>query len=75
MEKINFDNRLIPLILNLHKPSMWIDFDQEADVLYISFEKPQDADDSIMQDDGRIFNYRGDHLVGITVLNASQFRN
>lgn len=72
MEKVNFDTRLIPMLLQLQKNSIWIDVDNEADVLYISFEKPQRADDSIMQDDGRVFNYRGDKLVGITVMNVSK---
>ena len=48
-----------------------IDYDQEADVLYISFERPQQATDSEMTDDGFIMRYRGKQLVGITVLDAS----
>ncbi len=39
-------------------------------MLYISFRKPQQADDSIMEDDGNIYHYRGDQLVGVTVLHA-----
>ncbi len=50
---------------------IWTDYDPEADVLYISFRKPQQANDSIMEDDGNIYHYRDDLLVGITVLNAS----
>jgi uncharacterized protein YuzE len=50
---------------------MWTEYD-EADVLYISFRKPQPANDSIMEDDGNIYHYRDNELVGITVLNASQ---
>jgi len=30
---------------------MWIDYDKEADVLYISFKKPQQANDSVMEED------------------------
>lgn len=48
-----------------------IDYDQEADVLYISFDRPQQATDSEMTDDGFIMRYRGEQLVGITVLDAS----
>ena len=44
----------------------------EADVLYLSFEKPQCADDSMMEDDGNIYHYRKNHLVGITLSNARQ---
>jgi hypothetical protein len=38
---------------------MWIDYDDEADVLYISFEKPQQATDSEMLDDGILLRYSG----------------
>jgi|LULS01.1.fsa_nt_gb uncharacterized protein YuzE len=72
METIRFDPKMIPMILNLHRPSVWIDFDKAADTLYISFEKPQRAEDSIMEDDGNIYHYRADDIVGITVLNASK---
>jgi uncharacterized protein YuzE len=49
----------------------WVDYDAEADVLYISFERPQKATDSVMTEDGILLRYRGDRLVGITVLEAS----
>jgi uncharacterized protein YuzE len=51
-----------------------IDYDKEVDVLYISFEKPQRADDSIIQDDGKIYHYRLEEIVGITVPNASKIQ-
>ena len=63
---------LIDQVLALPARQMWTDYDAEADVLYISFRKPQQATDSIMEDDGNIYHYRDDELVGITVLNASQ---
>jgi uncharacterized protein YuzE len=40
--------------------------------LYISFRKPQQANDSVMEDDGNIYHYRDDEVVGITVLHASK---
>lgn len=51
---------------------MWTDYDPEADVLYISFRKPQNANDSLMGEDGNLYHYHHKELVGITVLNASQ---
>jgi uncharacterized protein YuzE len=48
---------------------IWIDYDKEADVLYISFRKPQQANDSIMEDD-IIYHYRDKELVGMTILHA-----
>lgn len=61
-------------MLALPVRQMWSDYDVEADVLYISFHKPQQANDSIMESDGNIYHYRDDELVGITVLNASTKR-
>ena len=50
----------------------WIDYDREADVLYINLERPQQATDSELTDDDILLSYRSDKLVGITVLHASQ---
>ncbi|MAS38112.1 MAG: hypothetical protein CL610_29215 [Anaerolineaceae bacterium] len=63
---------LIGQVLALPARQMRTEYDDQADVLYISFRKPQQANDSIMEDDGNIYHYRDDELVGITVLNASQ---
>jgi uncharacterized protein YuzE len=51
---------------------MWIDYDEEADVLYINFKKPQEATDSRMIND-MIVHYRKDEVVGVTVLHASDY--
>ena len=48
-----------------------IDYDKEADVLYISFQRPQRATDSEMLDNGILLRYSRDRLVGVTVLDAS----
>lgn len=62
---------LIEQVLALHVRQMWTDYDSEADVLYISFRKPQQANDSIMEDDGNLYHYPDEELVGFTSLNAS----
>ncbi len=60
---------LVPHSLNLRSNHLWLDYDDEADVLYISLRKPQRATDSEM--DGRfIYHYDGNELVGVTVLHA-----
>jgi uncharacterized protein YuzE len=51
---------------------VWLDYDEEADVLYLSFERPQDATTSRMRDDGVLLNYRGKKLVGVTIFEASR---
>ncbi len=63
---------LLPLLKELDTRNIWIDHDREADVLYVSFRRPQDADDSELTDEGVIYRYRGDQLVGITILNVSK---
>lgn len=53
----------------------WIDYDQEADVLYMSFKRPQKATDSeFLHDKGILLRYRGKELVGITILEASKHK-
>lgn len=60
---------LVPSALNLRSRHLWLDYDEEADVLYISLRKPQHATDSEME--GRcIYHYDGQELVGVTVLQA-----
>ena len=50
----------------------WIDYDKEADVLYINFEKPEPATDSELAQEDIIVRKQGDRIIGVTVLNASQ---
>ena len=52
---------------------LWVDYDKEADVLYVSFGQPQKADDSIQGKDGIIRRKKKGSIIGLTVLNASKF--
>jgi len=61
----------IPYLLMAPSRKIWVDYDDEADVLYISFYKPQRANDSIMEDN-IVYHYRDDNLVGITILRAAE---
>lgn len=56
------------------KDKLFIDYDEEADVLYVSFGKPQRADDSIHGEDDIIRRKKGNKIIGLTILNASRFR-
>jgi len=52
---------------------MWLDYDAEADVLYISLRRPQRATRTVDLDKhGILLRYRDDEMVGITVLDASR---
>ena len=68
---INKIEKIIPQFVKIDR-QMWIDYDKEADVLYISFERPQNADHSIM-DENILIHKRGDLIVGLTIINASKF--
>jgi uncharacterized protein YuzE len=61
----------VPFLLNFPERRFWVDYDADADVLYISFRRPQQATDTEMTEEGILLRYKGDELVGITILDAS----
>ena len=69
MEEMNI-LKSVPYLLTVPSQKIWVDYDDEADVLYISFHKPQRANDSIMEDN-IVYHYRDEELVGLTILRAS----
>jgi uncharacterized protein YuzE len=73
LEKRNIDYLLkaVSYLIRLPKNHIWLDYDPEADVLYLHFEKEPNSTHSEMQSNGIIFDYRDDNLVGITILEAS----
>jgi uncharacterized protein YuzE len=71
MEKVADILESLPYILKMPSKRIWTDYDEEADVLYISFRKPQQANDSIMEDD-LTYHYHDKELVGVTVLHAKK---
>jgi len=71
------DDELVKNCLNLASDIVrfsfertWVDYDKEADVLYLSFRKPQRASKTIETDD-ILIRKDGNEIVGITILNAS----
>jgi uncharacterized protein YuzE len=68
METLELDRILTPLpSLLAFSRHIWIDYDAEADVLYLSFRKPQQATDSELDGDV-IYHYRQGELVGLTIM-------
>jgi uncharacterized protein YuzE len=61
-------------MLRLPAQHVWVDYDQEADVLYMSFRKPQNATKTIEVDDDILLRKDGRTIVGLTILNASARR-
>lgn len=72
-KEINIIYRSIPLLRNYPSDQIWIDYDREADVLYINFERPQRATDSVLKDNVLIRKRNG-KIIGVTILNASKFK-
>ena len=44
----------------------------QANTLYISFEQPSPASDSELTDENVIVRYRGEEVIGLTILHASR---
>ena len=58
-------------ILKIPARRFWVDYDEEADVLYLSFRKPQHANESELGEDGIIVRTHGKEIVGLTIMDAS----
>ena len=58
-------------MLKLSTRHIWLDYDKEADVLYMSFRKPQRATATIETDDDILIRKGGKDIVGLTILNTS----
>lgn len=69
-EEIKEISSVIPYFLK-HK-TVWANYDDAADVLYLHFKKPNHADNSEMTEDEIIIRYEGNEVIGVTVLNASK---
>ena len=63
----------LPHIIRLPQGKAWIDYDEEADILYVGLKRPQKATDTkFLADQGILLRYRDKELVGVTVLDASK---
>lgn len=63
---------IVPQLIGIPYMRIWSSYDKEADVLYINFKKPSNADDSELTDEDVIIRYEKGEVVGITILNASK---
>lgn len=73
LEEQNIDDILKATahLVKLPRTRMWLDYDTEADVLYVHFEGKPVSTHSEMREDGIILDYQDDNLVGLTILEAS----
>lgn len=74
MATVNLDQVLtfVPQVLQLNQKNIWLSYDEEADVLYVNFKRPNRADDSELLDNDVLVRYEGEEIVGMTIMNASK---
>lgn len=70
METVVLDQVKQALPFLLGHPRVESHYDEEADVLYVNFERAE-ATDSDLTDDDIVLRYKGDEIIGVTVLHAS----
>ena len=67
---VNEIKNILPWFMK--QKTVWANYDEEADVLYLHFKKPIHADHSEMTDDDMIIRYENEEIIGVTVLNVSK---
>ena len=61
----------IPAVLQAPHRLMQCTYDEPADVIYMNFEPGAEATDSELGPDDIIVRYRGEEIIGLTILHAS----
>lgn len=65
--------KIVPHVIKLAQKKMWIDYDEEADVLYINFVYPPKAIEHEEDENGIIKNYdEKGNIVGLTIISAKR---
>jgi uncharacterized protein YuzE len=63
---------MVPIIKQAPHSSVWLNYDEDADILYVHYERPNHATDSELTDDDVIVRYDGERVIGLTILHASR---
>ena len=71
---VDLCSALVRDMLALPVRNVWMDYDDEADVLYISFRKPQRSTKTVEVDEDILVRQDGRTVVGVTIMNASTHR-
>lgn len=73
MDEAELIKRILHVVSSTIK-KVWIDYDEEADVLYVSFVYPPNAIEHEMDEDGIVRNYdKEGKLTGLTIIAAKRF--
>lgn len=71
-ENIEQAMKVYSIITRLSQKELYARYDEEADVLYLQFQRPANIYISEIQDNGVIIEYDdSDNVVGLTILEAS----
>jgi len=66
--------KIIPYVVKSAQRRIWIDYDEEADVLYLNFTYPPTAVEHEEDEDGIVRNYdAAGTLTGLTIVAAKRF--
>jgi len=66
--------KIVPHVLKSPYKRIWVDYNEEADVLYINFVYPPNAVEHEEDEDGIVRNYDEEgNLVGLTIIAAKRF--
>ena len=66
--------KIIPHVVRSSRKKVWIDYDEGADVLYISFVYPPNSVEHEEDENGIIRNYdKFGELTGLTIIAAKRF--
>jgi len=66
--------KIVPHVLKSPYKRIWVDYDEEADVLYINFVYPPNAVEHEEDEDGIVRNYDEEgNLAGLTIIAAKRF--
>jgi uncharacterized protein YuzE len=65
-------SKLIPALNQSPQHAVWVNYDEEADTLYVNFKKPSYATEGELTNEDVIIRYEGETVIGFTVLYASK---
>ncbi len=63
---------LLPAVRQSPGHSMQCTYDETADLVYVSFKPEAEATDSELGPNDIVVRYRGDEMIGLTILHASR---
>jgi len=61
-------------VVTLSPEAVDVEYNEKADVLYISFGQDSQAEDSELTDNDVVIRYRNGKIIGLTVLHFSERR-